>query len=252
MTGGELVSATGGLPAYLTSHWAWQKVREMPGRPGSCDPFAALGVAGREQSYSQALAWLLGEPTCAAFAAAWLDTVLTPEAAPPGWVGRPLTDLDGSAVDKGALAYESVATETALPNNARIDLVAHYGTGEGQRVVLAVENKIHAGESPGQLDVYAEALQCQYDAEDALIVLVFLTPAGRTPSSLSSASVDDERFQVRVASWARLASLLETHPPGDQKPGRHTDLRPLDTALTHAIRIGRPHKNGQLDRIKTI
>jgi len=212
--------AAGGLPDHLTSHWAWQKLRACRAKLGGCDPFAALGVSGREQSYSQVLAWLLGERRCPAFATEWLDTVLDSEAAPPGWVAGVLTDSEDQPFDGKALTCRSVTTESTLPSNERVDLVAHYTSSDGQRLVLAIENKIHAGESPGQLDAYAKALLRQYRAEDTQIVLVFLTPAGRTPASLGGGGAGDEGFEVRVASWARLASLLEAHPPQEDEEHR--------------------------------
>lgn len=203
----------GELPTCVSRHPAWQRIRDRDTPSDRCDPFCALGVQRREQSYSRLLAWLLAEPACHAFATAWIDTVVDPATAPAGYDSPYVVGANGRLLTAADLHRTNLAAEAPLPNDQRIDLVARYTSRStsGGSLVVAVENKIGAGESPDQLDSYARELLRQYPDPSCHIILVFLTPRGRAPETLSA--VPDDRLHPRVFSWERIAALLNTHSP---------------------------------------
>jgi len=141
---------------------------------------------------------------------------MAPSAAPAQAAGHALSRDQGPPLIAEGLICKAVTSESPLPTDERIDLVATYLADDGTRVVLAVENKIHAGESHDQLASYARELLRQYGYERTAICLVFLTPAGRPPTTLDDETAGDSRLHIRVASWARIAKLLWQNPPEEE------------------------------------
>ena len=82
-------------------------------------------------------------------------------------------------------------------------------TGGGN--VLAVENKLYAGDQKEQVSDYLHHLEKAVAAAFGQFALVYLTPGGRRPSEYSLSEETHAAYarQIRTLSWFRLLECLE-------------------------------------------
>ena len=160
-----------------------------------------VGSARREALHTRAIASLL-DPRPAGGAArlrAFLMAVLPP-------IGLPIpTDVD---LQSGTILVETsypmaVGSKTLRP---RPDIRIEVGS-----VVVVVENKVDAVDRDKQLSSYTEAARDHHDTAD--LVLVYLTPAGESPSR------DDSRVWRRL-SYTELTIRWRAVMADDEHDGR--------------------------------
>ena len=131
--------------------------------------FDALGVARREIHHSNFLAFLLDPAEAHGQSQLFLRAVLIDILKSLPHVARPLSPLD---LDGAELRGVDVRREW---NN--IDLLI---TSKEPRFVIAIENKVDAGEHSNQLARYKTAIAENFPGVPALFL--FLTPTGEEPS----------------------------------------------------------------------
>jgi PD-(D/E)XK nuclease superfamily protein len=135
------------------------------------DPFEALGITGRELSYSTLLAYFLrpssGHRLGFAFLKAFFNAVLE------------------ETSDTASLVPFLAHVDDTDENSVRvwrewrsIDIVVTWNTGDRGDAVVAIENKIWAAEGWKQLARYQNELARQFPK--ALKAVIFLTPTGRS------------------------------------------------------------------------
>ena len=185
---------------------------------GPSDLLSVLGRSRDELIHSRMIAWLLvptnrhglGRRFLTGFAdRLWPDDQLL--RAGPILVE---TEESGSAID-----------DVGELREARADIVIRSGG-----VTIVVENKVDAGEQPQQ----CERLYWAWASEAADARYVFLTPSGRTPTTIQS---DAARSGWKAMSYANLRDVLASALDGsDASPtsGRSTARQYLDT-LTLAV-----------------
>ena len=69
-------------------------------------------------------------------------------------------------------------------------------------LVLGIENKVDAGEQPGQVKDYLEHLRRWGKARSGRSLLIYLTPGRRTPESLSAEELRVEMANNRLFCWS--------------------------------------------------
>ena len=139
--------------------------------------FDVLGIATREVSHSAFLAWLLNPAGSHALGDYFLRrflTVVTTEALENRVDGFPARPVD---VHGWSLRDVRVVTEYPVGvGGRRVDILID---GRADRFVCLIENKVHSGESAGQLADYLTGVGRHF--ADRAILPVFLTPDGRGP-----------------------------------------------------------------------
>jgi hypothetical protein len=142
---------------------------ELEERIGRFNIFDSLGIARAEIRHSNFLAWLLDPAESHGQGPLFLNAVLMDlfKQAPPE--KRPL-----SPVDLDGLELQGVEIRREWRN---IDIVILCNQ---PRFVIAIENKIDAGEHSGQLQRYEDTLEREFAAIPHMHV--FLTPEGNAPS----------------------------------------------------------------------
>jgi len=171
----------------------------------------------REISHSALLAWLLNNPEYRSFAQAFLAEILVPGDQVPRRFAGPVVNQDELPLRPEELVLQRISCEAELGQLGRIDVLAEYSVGNdsGAGLVLATENKIHAGEAPDQIGGYSRALNERYADRGSHVILVFLTPNGRPPSSLRTS--ESALTVPRLFSWRRIGELLRDNPPHDEE-----------------------------------
>lgn len=134
--------------------------------------FYVLGIERHELAHTRLLAWLL-DPAESSVADALASLLLRHIADVDPLSGITPQDADQCRIASISREYE------------HIDIVATVDTPT-RRLLLAIENKIDAQESPGQLARYQTVLSALSLGKSA--VLLFLTPEGRPPSTASKTS----------------------------------------------------------------
>lgn len=169
-----------------------------------------LGVERNEVTHTTALAYLL-DPISHRNAKTVMDTLL-----------REISDRPGLDADI-ANALHSVAEGpwkrvVVHREHLFIDVVVEFASANG-RFVLGIENKIDAGEQSEQLSRYQAALERAYPGR--MIVLAFLTPTGRAPTTARQADT------VPVVSLGYEAVLSAVRNAREQAASRSRDERAL-------------------------
>ena len=153
--------------------------------------FDVLGIARREPQHSALLAWLLDPRGSHGLRDYFLRLFLSEAAkeAQDREIGK-FTPLD---VDRWELTDIEVATER---HNIDILLI-----GKTDELVCLIENKIGAGEQPGQLSRYLRRVEEEYEGLKPFPI--FLTPDGMEPER----EADAERW-VPI-DYGKVADLIE-------------------------------------------
>ena len=136
--------------------------------------FEAIDMERRELTHSAFLAFLLRPSSRHDQGATILEAFLRHVEIPVG----PRRDLDSARV----------ATEYALGELGRLDVVIFLGDGR----VVAIENKVDAGEQDAQIARYQRWLARQHRPRLGWHELIFLTPSGRRPMH------EDPLVEIRV------------------------------------------------------
>lgn len=143
--------------------------------------FSALNIEHFEIRHSNVLAWLLtstethqlqNQPLCLF-----------------------LEILRNKHIDISPAHSALVKREMKLPNTGQIDLLLYLDSGE----IIAIENKVKAGEGKNQLKRYRNALEKLYP--HTKIHYLFLTPAGDSPKT-------DDEDKWNFVSYDVVASML--------------------------------------------
>ena len=145
--------------------------------------FEAAGIERRELSHSAFVAGLLNPRGSHGQGILFLSPFLR--------------DLVGLDVDDAALAATHVATEYSIGDRGRLDILLRCGS----KFVVAIENKVGAGERDDQIADYQDWLFENRTAGPSR--LVFLTPDGRKPATGNTTGV------LRL-SYGDLAQWLDT------------------------------------------
>ena len=141
-------------------------LRQLEDKVRAFNIFEALGVGQREIRHSRLLAWMLKADASHAQGGLFLRRFLSL-----------LCQRNALRVDLGGLRPEEFEVEC---EDDRIDILL---LNHSSRVVCAIENKIHATQSKGQLNRYRLGLKQRYPNYTA--VFVFLTLRGEVPSDES-------------------------------------------------------------------
>ncbi|WP_025167744.1 PDDEXK-like family protein [Pseudomonas taeanensis] len=154
------------------------------------DLFKVMGVRSKELVHSNILANLLNKNEPHGLQDAFINALL-----------GSLTDLEvfGPALLQENLAAAFGADSRISRELESIDLVVEFPAA---RLVIAIENKIWAGEQPQQIERYQETLLNRYPSYHH--GLVFLTPSGRPPETINFES----QVPVYCMSYGQISSLL--------------------------------------------
>ena len=152
---------------------------EAKSRPAEPDLLGIVGVEGSESVHSNFLAWLLDPATNHGFGDYFLKQFLRATAAQSDAVSAAIADADW--------AQTSVRREWyALVDGSRgyLDILV---VNRSAPILCAIENKVFAPESVGQLSHYRKALENDYPG--FIRHLVFLSPEGRCSEEITERDV---------------------------------------------------------------
>lgn len=209
------------------------------------DPLAVLGWSGRERAHTRLLGWLVD------------PAARSPERA-HGFGDGPLRALVSMALELGndpaapqgfhrVRVWREEPLGDGLGDTARApDLRCEWVDDAGAPWVLVLEDKLDAAEGDAQVRDYLGWIRRARPGHRAL--LVYLTPDGRPPTSVTAAP------ELRVARWgdlaARILGAVETCAPGDARDFAAACLRamvsrfeasPEVRALVAALYARHPH-----------
>ncbi len=184
-------------------------LRDMETLEGKFNLFEAMGVGMREIRHSRIIAWLLN----ATGSHGQRDRYLR-RFAQVVFSQRKI-DIAEASIDWTGFAVEC--------EEQNIDLLL---LNERSRLVIAVENKVHADQAPGQLDRYRRNLESRFP--DYTRIYVFLTLRGEKPADETWIPLELGRFAREVIAAGRLSSdaataraLLFNHYAGWIRAGGH-------------------------------
>jgi hypothetical protein len=151
--------------------------------------FETLGIKHRELSHSKTLAWLFSERCNAPFRSGFLKWLKT----------KPRSPRFDQIQEKPNVRVEYGDSEAG-----RIDVFLEF---KEAKLVIAIENKIHAYESEGQIERYQNFLKRHYKSHDKIVI--FLSPTGYAPTSGQL----DRDVPIICMSWRNVASLISNSEP---------------------------------------
>jgi hypothetical protein len=160
------------------------------------DLFKMMGVRSKELIHSNILACLLDPTYPHGLNHLFLNSFIK---AVPGlkMVGK---QQDAEPLPLSTLIAATNQDAKVYREQDNIDLVIEFASS---RLVLAIENKIWAGEQSRQIERYQETLASRYNGYKA--AMIFLTPDGRAPETINPHS----SIPVYCMSYGRLAYLLK-------------------------------------------
>jgi hypothetical protein len=105
-------------------------------------------------------------------------------------------DLGSNAKLKDATVRREVPTHGILKYLRRIDVLVEAG------MLLAIENKVDSIDQPEQVKDYLDHLRHCTQVRPAPSMLIYLTPDGRPPASISREVADKEIAGKRLCCWS--------------------------------------------------
>ena len=108
-----------------------------------------------------------------------------------------------SKLTRGAIVLREAPTYGIQKHRRRIDVMVEAG------VLLAIENKVDSLEQKDQVRDYLEHLRRCTERHRKDGVLIYLSPDGRPPESLSPEMFDRQQAEGRLYCWSYRKELLE-------------------------------------------
>ncbi|MBK1642687.1 hypothetical protein CKO12_12560 [Chromatium okenii] len=156
------------------------------------DLFKVMGVRGKEFVYSNILASLLNKKEPHGLGDSFINAVMEHL--------RTVDPCNGTRI-QCAVFQSAFGKDAKISRELNyIDIVIDFPS---IKLVIAIENKIWAGEQPAQIKRYQETLKKKYPTYNQC--LIFLTPSGRNPDTIDNTS----SVPVYCVSYTVIIDLLK-------------------------------------------
>lgn len=168
----------------------------LANRTQDFEPFKVMGIRSKELVHSRVLATFLNKQERHGLGADFLNAFVRA-------LARPDSNLfSGDRLDADELLGVMAPSAHSLVYRELdfIDLVVVF---PAQRLVIGIENKVHAGEQKAQLARYQEALRMRFKGYRH--ALVFLTRSGRNPTT---ANISD-RMPIYCMDYGQVTGMLK-------------------------------------------
>lgn len=182
------------------------------------DLMQALGVTSREAVYSNALAFLFDPEAAHSLGARPLVRFLRAAEAASDRDVLPFASLLGSDLGRVRVLREHRGIDVLIELTDR-------------RTVVAIENKVFAGEQKNQVARYQAQLERDYPSRDWRTCLVFLTPFGVAPETENKESP----VPIVLLDYRLVASLLRDAVAIDRQTDSTRFVQGLADHITHEI-----------------